>query len=95
MVHNDELLDMSDQKYNEFLPHFESWKAQDIVIWITNLDKNRYGKYSDKLLNNMNKKGIDGIKLSQLIEDDIYALGITDFMDIKHLMKCINRLCSN
>ena len=71
--------------------YYESWKAQDIVNWIINLDKDRYSKYYD-LLNNMNHEGIDGTRLGDLKANDLHGLSINTDKDLRILCEHIKSL---
>ena len=72
--------------------NYESWKAQDIVNWVVNLDKDRFNKYCYTLLNNMVQQEIDGIKLLKLTMNDLNNLGITAPEDQEDLLEYIQTL---
>ena len=71
---------------------YKSWKVQDIINWIVNLDRRRHKKYFFVLTNNMYDEGMNGEKLEYLEERDLFYLGIADDNDRFHLFQWIQWL---
>lgn len=83
------LKQVEDEKERESNP--EIFDTLQTVKWIISLDKQRYGKYYDVLLKNMQKEGIDGDCLHDLCKDDLYRLGIVQFKDKRDIMQSIRQ----
>lgn len=73
---------------------YESWTAKEIVSWIVSLDNNRFDKYKDTLLINLEEEGIEGAHLCHINEIDLKGWGIKNFMDKKLLLQRIKELTS-
>ena len=58
--------------------NYKSWKAQDIVNWIVNLDRDELLRYEDMLLENLIKHKIHGIHLPFIKLADLKLWGITN-----------------
>ena len=56
------------------------------------MDKDRFGKYCYKLLNNMNEERIGGSMFLELTVDDLNCLGISDINDRLNLFNHIQTL---
>ena len=70
----------------------EAWNTQQTVQWIVSLDEQRYAKYYDDLLVNMQKEGVDGDCLADLCKDDLYRFGIVQFKDKRDILRSIRQL---
>ena len=85
------------QEYNAHRDKFGyvDWSSKDIADWIVSIDKVKYYKYYDDLLNNLSKEGIDGQCLYELDKNDLYRLGIVSFTDKNNIFMAIRRLIGN
>merc|ERR1712048_1553405 len=84
------LRQVEDEKEREADP-LKIMNTEETVEWIVGLDKQRYGKYYDVLMDNMQKEGIDEDCLPDLCKDDLYRLGVVQFKDKRDIMKSIRQ----
>ena len=70
----------------------EYWNGMDVVKWIISLDKERYLKYAEDLVMNVEKEEVDGSCLNDLDVNDLHRLGVTGFKDKKYIFKAIQKL---
>jgi len=74
-----------EQRYNTLSAtkkrKYKEWNTKEIVVWIVERDKERYKKYTDQLMENMMKEGIDGKCLEKIDKNDLHRFGIEQFSD--------------
>ena len=74
---------------------WRSWSDKDIIIWIVNLNKDKYEKYGVTLFANMRKEGINGCFLKHLNMNDLYRFGIHNSKDMEDIYQEIQKLITN
>ena len=71
---------------------WDLWDAEDIVIWICNLNLTEYQKYGNKLLKTMCKDNINGSYLREMNINDLYRFGIQNENDANYIYHEIQEL---
>ena len=71
---------------------WDLWDAEDIVIWICNINLNEYQKYGDKLLKTMCKDNINGSYLREMNINDLHRFGIQNENDANYIYHEIQEL---
>ncbi len=66
-----------------------------IADWIVNINRIRYQKYYNKLIENMKNECIDGQCFHDLEKSDLHRFGITHFKDKCDILTAINQLIRN
>ena len=71
---------------------YETWNAQEVVLWIVSLDNNRMSRYKETLLRHLKEEEIEGSHLCHITVDDLMRWDIKNFMDKKFLLQKIKEL---
>ena len=71
---------------------YESWDYEQIMIWIINLEHERFNKYKDILTKNLSEEDVKGIDLKTVDISDLKGWGVVNFGDRKALFAHIQQL---
>ena len=82
------------RKYVQMLLNLDhnKWSLEDIIAWVINLDEHRYEKYENRLFEGMKKEGVDGSRLKDIKQDDLYRFGIQSIHDKNDIFQAIQNL---
>ena len=75
--------------------NYWEWNTKRVIVWIINLNPDKYSKYKDPLQLNLRKQGINGTHLTILDKQDLHNFGITDFHDKNSIFEEIKLLTAN
>ena len=69
------------------------WTAVEVTNWMVTIDRMRFEKYYEALIQNMMQEGVDGRCLQSLDKNDLHRLGIIQFRDKEDILSAIRDLC--
>eukprot|EP01084_Bolivina_argentea_P108561 194014_1 len=74
------------------LTNYLNWTADDIVDWISTLEKGKYEKYEDELRVKFNEECVDGNAIQYINTLELKGWGVAHFMDRTNLHKHFRQL---
>ena len=60
---------------------YKLWDPMDVLNWIINLNRKKYGKYRDILTKNIIIEKVDGKSLERIYPNDLHRLGLDEIQD--------------